>query len=69
MRIPPQMKIVPAVFLPTDLSVGLGGPGGDGAAEEGTHGGPEGDEGAAGKITLPYFCRIIPIMPGSRSSQ
>lgn len=36
-----------------DLSVGLGGAGGDGAAEEGAHRGPEGDEEAAGKIVLP----------------
>lgn len=47
------MKIVPAALLPTDLSVGLGGPGGDGATEEGTHRGPEGDEKAAGKIKQP----------------
>lgn len=37
----------------TDLAVGLGGAGGDGAAEEGAHRGPEGDEEAAGKIMLP----------------
>lgn len=44
----------------TDLSVGLGGAGGDGAAEEGAHRGPEGDEAAAGKIMLP---RTLPSAP------
>lgn len=44
----------------TDLSVGLGGAGGDGAAEEGAHRGPEGDEEAAGKIMLP---RALPSAP------
>lgn len=43
-----------------DLSVGLGGAGGDGAAEEGAHRGPEGDEEAAGKIVLP---RALPSAP------
>lgn len=40
------------------VTVGLGGPGGDGAAEEGAHRGSEGDQEAAGKLTPESFCRI-----------
>lgn len=33
------------------VTVGLGGPGGDGAAEEGAHRGSEGDQEAAGETS------------------
>lgn len=40
------------------VTVGLRGPGGDGAAQEGAHRGSEGDQEAAGRLTPESFCRI-----------